>query len=187
MWFHLSMKLYRPSLDQLPAIARAWEKVLATSPHPFRQQQLDQIVSDPEGYLRSLDGEVDGVLLRLEDGSEVAKLPMITRYMWVNDEPAGSISYRWQEGGTKLPPHVLGHIGYETFPWHQRKGYATAALREMLEFPRQAGMPFVEIVTNLSNGASQKVVINNGGVFIEEFEKPSTSGGGRAYLFRINL
>ena len=181
------MELHRPSLAELPAIASAWEKVLAEKPNHFRQQVLDQIKNDPESYLKSIDGGLDGSLILLEDGSEVSKLPMITRYMWVDGQPAGAISYRWQPGTTELPPHVLGHIGYETFPWFQRQGYATSALAQILQYPREQGMPFVEIVTNVDNYASQKVVANNGGVLKEEFEKPASSGGGKALRYLIAL
>lgn len=179
------MELHKPSLDELELVALAWEKVLAVKPNVFREQTLKDIRSNPEIYLESIDGALDGTLLRLEDGSEVAKLPMITRYMWVDGQPAGAISYRWQPGTTDLPSHVLGHIGYETFPWFQRHGYATSALAQILQYPREQGMPFVEIVTNVDNYASQKVVANNGGVLKEEFEKPASSGGGKALRYLI--
>ena len=181
------MFLHRPSLEELPTIAAAWEKVLAVTPHHFRQQTLEQIKNDPASYLLSIDGELDGRTVILEDGSEVPKLPMIHRYMWINGEPVGWISFRWQEGTVDLPPHVLGHIGYETFPWHQRKGYATKALAEILDFPRRKNFPYVELTTNLDNIPSQKVILHNGGLLVEEFEKPASSGGGRALRYQINL
>ena len=181
------MKLHRPTLKELDLVAGAWEKVLAVKPNIFRQQTLEHIRSNPESYLESIDGALDGSFLTLEDGSKVPKLPMITRYMWVDGEPAGVISYRWQPGTTQLPQHVLGHIGYETFPWHQRKGYATLALAQMLEFPRAQKMPQIEITTNSDNYASQKVIIANGGILVEDFEKPASSGGGRALRYLIAL
>ena len=181
------MFLHKPTLAELDLVAHAWEKILAEKPNTFRQQTLDDIRARPEFYLESIDGALDGSMLTLEDGSKVPKLPMITRYMWVDGAPAGAISYRWQPGTSELPIHVLGHIGYETFPWHQRQGYATSALAAMLEFPRQQGMPHIEITTNFDNFASQKVITSNGGALVEEFEKPASSGGGKALRYLIYL
>ena len=83
------MFLHRPSLEELPTIAAAWEKVLAVTPHHFRQQTLEQIKNDPASYLLSIDGELDGKKVVLEDGSEVPKLPMITRYLWTDGQQIG--------------------------------------------------------------------------------------------------
>jgi predicted acetyltransferase len=39
------------------------------------------------------------------------------------------------------------------------------------------GLPFVEIVTDLANIASQRVILANGGMLVERFVKPPLFGG----------
>jgi predicted acetyltransferase len=86
-----------------------------------------------------------------------------------------------------LPPYCLGHTGYAVVPWKQRRGYATRALGLVLSQARQRGLPYVEITTSPANVASQKVIIANGGVLIEEFEKLPSLGGGPERRYRIAL
>jgi predicted acetyltransferase len=106
--------------------------------------------------------------------------------MW-DGEFCGSIGLRWQVGTTALPPTCLGHIGYAVAPWKRKRGYATAALAQILPEARAVGLPYVELVTDVDNVVSQRVIRANGGVFVEQFEKLPSNGGGPAYRFRIDL
>ena len=58
----------------------------------------------------------------------------------------------------------------------ERRGYATAALREMLNEARAEGLRYVEITTDPTNVASQRVIEANGGVLFERFIKPPPFG-----------
>ena len=127
-----------------------------------------------------------GLPVTLPDGTEVPRLPGIRRWMW-DGEYCGAISLRWQPGTTDLPPHCLGHIGYAVVPWKRRLGYATAALEQMLVLARDEGLPFVDIVTDDDNVASQAVVLANGGLLEEEFVTPPSSGSHPARRFRVLL
>ena len=126
-------------------------------------------------------------------GVQTCALPIFTRYMWADEKPVGSISFRWQPGSNSLPLHVLGHIGYETFPWAQRKGFATSALGQMLDIVRNRSdieLNYVELVTDPDNKNSQRVIEKNGGKFIEEFSKPAASDPScqaKVFRFRIPL
>ena len=184
------MKLYLPTIADVPTLIEAWRRRLDGTTHQhFQEQILAQLESDPKTYLAQLDGAVIQVELELEDGSKVSRLPSISRYMWVDNAPVGRISLRYQPGQVELPPHVLGHIGYETFPWAQRQGYGTSALGQMLDIARErcSFLSYVELTTNADNLPSQKIITANGGIFIEEFEKPATSGGGLGRRYRITL
>ena len=72
-------------------------------------------------------------------------------------------------------------------PWKRRLGYATSALGQMLELAREEGLPFVDIVTDEDNTASQAVVRANGGLLEEEFVMPPSSGSHPALRFRVLL
>jgi predicted acetyltransferase len=104
--------------------------------------------------------------------------------MW-DGEFCGSISLRWQQGTTDLPPHCLGHIGYAVVPWKQRLGYATRALSQLLPEARSVGLPFVDITTEPENIASQRVILANGGFLVEPFTKPLQFGGTPGLRYRI--
>lgn len=86
-----------------------------------------------------------------------------------------------------MPPEYLGHIGFEVFSWKRDKGYASEALRQILPEAIKLRMPFVELVTNVENLSSQKVIAKNGGVLFERFVQPQAYGGVDGLKFRIYL
>jgi len=122
----------------------------------------------------------------LPDGSKASRLPGYRRWLW-DGEFCGSIGLRWQRGTTDLPPHCLSHIGYAVVPWKQQRGYATLALGQLLPEARAEGLAFVEIATDPTNIASQRVIEANGGVLFERFTKPAQFGGVEGLRYRIAL
>jgi predicted acetyltransferase len=58
---------------------------------------------------------------------------------------------RWQPGTAELPSYVLGHVGYSVVPWKRRRGYATAALAELLTQIPALGLPYLELTTDADN------------------------------------
>jgi predicted acetyltransferase len=152
-------------------------------------EELARIESDPVGFIQTKadDREAKGGPVRLPDGSEVQRLPGFFRWIW-DGEFCGSISLRWQPGTAALPPHVLGHIGYAVVPWKRNRGYATQALALMLDEARAVGLPYVELTADPDNPVSQKVILANGGVFIETFELPAQYGVGlQSFRYRVTL
>jgi predicted acetyltransferase len=167
------------------ALERGW------SPDNLRpatgREQLARIAADPDAFLASLvDLEGAGDPIKLPDGTTVPRLPGYHRWMW-DGEFCGSIGFRWQPGTEALPPHCLGHIGYAVVPWKQRRGYATRALREVLQDARSRGLCYVEITTGVENLASQRVIEANGGTFVEEFITPESLGSKRDRRYRVDL
>ena len=106
--------------------------------------------------------------------------------MW-DGEFCGSIGFRWQPGTEALPPTCLGHIGYSVVAWKRRRGYATRALADILPDAKARGLRYVEITTSIDNLASQRVILANGGVLVEEFITPPSLGSQRDYRYRIAL
>jgi predicted acetyltransferase len=184
------MKLVWPSREYLPSYVAALER--GWSPDHTRglaatKEELRRIAQDADAYLASLvDREARGDPIVLPDGTRVPRLPGYNRWLW-DGEFCGRIGIRWQPGTEALPPHCLGHIGYAVVPWKQRRGYATRALRDMLQEARAEGLRYVEITTDPDNVGSQRVIEANGGVLFEEFIKPKALGGTRGLRYRVNL
>ena len=181
------MRLVWPANEYLPgyvdALARGW------SPDNLRpevgKEELAQITSDANAFLgRQVDPEGLAPPVTLPDGSVVPRLPGYRKWLW-DGEFCGVIGFRWQPGTSELPSYCLGHIGFSIVPWKRRRGYATAALRSLLdEIPRD-DFEYVELTTDTSNIASQRVIEANGGVRVETFSKPAYHGGAESFRYRI--
>lgn len=184
------MSIVVPAAAHLPgyeeALMRGW------SPDNSRgeaaiSEQLEAIAADADGFLASLDDAYGrGEWIELPDGSSARRLPGIRRWMW-DGGFCGSIGFRWAPGTSQLPSHVLGHIGFAVVPWRRGRGYATDALRQMLQIARQHKLDFVELTTDPENIVSQKVMLKCGATLVERFSKPQAYGGGEALRFRILL
>jgi predicted acetyltransferase len=184
-----AVELVRPRAEHLPsyldALRRGWSP--NTEHVGLDQAAIDRVTRDPDRFLALCDDrEAAGDPIELPDGTTVPRLPGLTRWMW-DGEFAGAINLRWQPGTRELPPTCLGHIGYSVVPWKRRRGYATAALAAMLAIAAAEGLPIVDITTDVDNVASQRVILANGGVLVEQFTKPASSGGGAALRFAVDL
>ena len=183
------MDLVWPRIEYLESYAAALRT--GWSPDNLRPEvaleELERIEADPQLFIaQQVDPEAKGPAVVLSDGTTVPRIPGYRRWMW-DGEFCGSISFRWVPGTTELPPHCLGHIGYAVVPWKQRRGYATQALRLLLDDIRGSDMEFVEITTTVGNDASRHVIERNGGKLVETFRKPDVHGGSDSYRYRIFL
>ena len=178
-----------PSLETLgsylAALRRGW------SPDNTRsvaaEEEIARAERDPAGFVAALDDpQARGGPITLPDGTLVPRLPGFRRWIW-DGEVAGSIGFRWQPGSAELQPHVLGHIGYAVVPWRRRRGYATAALAQLLTEVRGHGLTRVELTADPDNLPSQRVITANGGYLVERFAKTPAYGGGETLRFRIDL
>lgn len=182
------MQLVQPSVRFLDgyvdALERGWSADTVRGA-AAAQEELAQIHSDAPRFLASLeDLEGQGDPVMLPDGSKVARLPGFRRWLW-DGAFAGSINLRWQPGTQQLPPSCPGHIGFSVVPWKRRMGYATAALAMMLPEARAVGLRFVELTTDPDNVASQRVILANGGEFLETYIKPAQFGGQPGLRYRV--
>ena len=184
------MQLIWPSQEALPsyvaALERGWSSNSERAAETI-QEELQKISEDPARFVSELvDRHAKRPPVILPDGSRVPRLPGYSLWMW-DGEFCGAIGLRWQPGTHALPPHCLGHIGYAVVPWKRGMGYATQALRDMLPLAKGEGLQYVEITTDLSNIASQRVIEANGGVLFKRFIKPPQFGSTEGLRFRITL
>lgn len=183
--------LIRPSLAALPhyvaALQRGWSADTVRGEAAAREE-LAHIEEDARAFIDGLDDPLAaGPPITLGDGSRVPRLPSLRRWMWDEGRFCGSIGLRWPGDLGALPPYVPGHIGYAVVPWERRRGLATRALGEMLHEARRIGLDHVELTTDPDNLASQRVVLRNGGRFIEAFVKPAAQKGALGWRYRIEL
>ncbi|MEJ8854661.1 GNAT family N-acetyltransferase [Variovorax robiniae] len=182
-------RLVWPGQEFLPGYLAALER--GWSPNNLRaeagREEIERIRQDADAFLAGLvDREGAGPPVPMPDGSTVPKLPGYRRWIW-DGEFCGSIGFRWQRGSNTLPHYCLGHIGYAVVPWKSGRGYATAALRLLLHDAPAEGLRYVEITTAPDNLASQRVIVRNGGVLVEEFMTVPALGGHRELRYRIEL
>ena len=150
-------------------------------------EHLAHIEADPARFLsEQIDLEAKGPPITLPGGRSVTRLPGYSRWMW-DGEFCGSISFRWEPGTPELPPYCLGHIGYSVVSWKRNLGYATRALELLLPDAKTHGLPYIELVADADNIASQRVIERNGGELFERFRKSAEYGGKESLRFRIYL
>lgn len=184
----MSVALIKPDREYLPSYVQALER--GWSPDNLRaeaaEEELYEIGRSPDEFLASLDDPTaKGRPIRLPDGSSAPRLPGFRRWLW-DGEFCGSIGLRWSQGTASLPEWCLGHIGYAVVPWKRGRGYAKTALAQILPEARTRGLPYVELTTEPDNLASQRVIIANGGEFVEQFIA-RLHGGDSVLRFRITL
>lgn len=189
------LQLVRPGPEHLTeyraALQRNWSADNLRGAAAAREE-LEHIAADAAGFLARMD-DPDALAgpVTLPDGSTVPRVPSLRRWMWLPGSDGGhfvgSIGLRWTKDGAPLPPHVLGHVGYAVVPWRQRHGFATRALALMLPLARERGLSHVEITTDPDNHGSQKVILANGGVLVETFDKGAAYGHAPGLRYRIDL
>ena len=80
------------------------------------QEQVALVASDARAFIAHLrDPGAQAGPVTLPDGSSVARLPGITRWVW-GGVFWRSVNLRWQPGTAALPDHVLGHVGFPSCP-----------------------------------------------------------------------
>jgi predicted acetyltransferase len=114
-------------------------------------------------YVRGLIGQ------RFEETPRPAGRVPGTTLWWIDgSEFLGRLAIRH-----RLTPALErrgGHIGYDVRPSARRKGHATAMLNAALPRARELGIQRALITCDTDNVGSRKVVVKNGGEFIDEID-----------------
>ena len=186
------MQLVKPTPSHIPsyinALKRGWHDLPKGSTDQHIRSKLAEISEDSAQFLSLFDDpQAKALPYLLPDQTVAYAVPSLRRWIWdeTSNEYCGTISLRWQNGTTELPPHLMGHVGYTVVPWLQNKGCASFALGKILKLANHQGLPFIQIVTDIDNLASIRVIEKNGGTLIETFTKPLMYGAGTANRYQI--
>lgn len=119
------------------------------------------------GLLRKYNGDYSAWLSYVENcsqGIDIADEVPQTLYLLKDTSGAilGAASIRHYLNHTNIIDG--GHIGYGIAPEHRGKGYGNLILKLALEKMREMHIDRVLVTCDADNFASQKVIINNGGV-----------------------
>ncbi|MGS0973782.1 MAG: GNAT family N-acetyltransferase [Candidatus Izemoplasmataceae bacterium] len=119
--------------------------------------------------------EIDKIVL----GKSTIRIQSSTYMCIVDEKMVGIIDIRHH-----LPDewYTAGHIGYSVRPSERKKGYAPKALREALKIAKKLEINPTLVTCLKSNIISQKVIIKNGGVLIDEVIEDD----GETLIFRID-
>jgi predicted acetyltransferase len=111
----------------------------------------------------------------LLDGAPTPEI--LEKVLWISDgDFCGVISLRFLVGGLDLPAEVSGHVSYAVVPWKRRRGYAVAALTQLVPIARGLGLPRLLLTTHEDNEASRHVIEASGGVFDVAIPHPDQPG-----------
>lgn len=119
--------------------------------------------------------EIDKIVL----GKSASRIQSSTYMCIVDDKMVGIIDIRHHLSDEW---YSAGHIGYSVRPSERKKGYAAKALREALKIAKKLEINPILVTCLKSNIISQKVIIKNGGVLIDEVIEDD----GETLIFRID-
>ncbi len=118
------------------------------------------IAKDPTDFEEMLQSMIDS-----ENGENLPEGWVPDSTFWLVDENytvLGAVNIRHQL--TDYLFNCGGHIGYGIRPSERKKGYATQMLALSLEKIKKLGIQKALVVCDAWNMASEKVIINNGGI-----------------------
>lgn len=179
--------LVTPTLEALggceDALARGW------SPDPRRMgdaayvaAELTALRRDRVGYLAKILGH------EAPADAAASSTTLINHAFWIWDGVfAGKADLRYVPATGAVPDTVPGHVGYSVVPWKQGRGYATAALRALVELARRKGLSELRILCNVENLASRVVIERVGGELYHSGPHPSDRVEQQKLYYRVRL
>lgn len=178
--------LVTPTLERLggyeDALERGW------SPDPRRMGDAAYIAAELADLRRNRAGYLDKILGHPAPGQSADPTALINHAFWIWDGAfAGKADLRYVPETGGVPDSVPGHVGYTVVPWKQGRGYATAALRALMEVAWGKGIRELRVLCNVENGASKAVIEKVGGVVERVGAHPSDRAEQLKVFYRVRV
>ena len=93
-------------------------------------------------------------------------------YIDENDEVVGMVNFRPFALKHPFLSKYGGHVGYNIKPSKRNLGIGNQMLKDFLPICKEYGLDKILITCMSYNEASRKIIINNGGIFIDEIIYP---------------
>lgn len=167
----MELRLSVPDMIFFPSYLKALDENFAYgSGLPYPAEKIATIKDNPQQHLTDLNPPFkDGVFIA-KDGSTWPRVPQETIWITSGNDFIGAISFRPTIHSTL--ERMGGHVGYSTTPSARGKGYMIKALKLLLDDTKrvaQIDRDYAVLTTDPDNYASQKIILENGGEFIEEY------------------
>ncbi|WP_370677279.1 GNAT family N-acetyltransferase [Pleomorphomonas sp. PLEO] len=178
--------LVTPTLEGLggyeDALARGW------SPDPRRMGDAAYVEAELSDLRKDRIGYLDKILGHPTPGQAPSPTALINHALWISDgEFAGKADLRYVPATGAVPDSVPGHVGYSVVPWKQGRGYATAALRALMELAGAKGLRELQILCNVENVASKVVIERVGGEVVHVGAHASDRAEQEKIYYRVRL
>lgn len=168
-----------PSMNAIASHIEALkEGFVRGSSKPKTLEEIEIIKQNPEKYIISLNEQKTGYR-DWPDGSQARYVPFETFWLCEGAVFIGDISFR-HELNENTVLHG-GHVGYGVRPSMQGKGYGTLMLEMVRRRAAERGMKRLLLSCAPDNIASQKVILNNGGVYQDTLGNPCGCGPTERY------
>lgn len=152
-----------PDMDIVPSYIEALQEGYRIGIQPaLSAEEIEKIRKNPEQHLKSLNEKKTGVFTA-PDGSVFPYVPY--EHLWLVQDNVflGSISFRHELN--EFMTEFAGHIGYGIRPFLQDRGIGTFALSLIRRRAAEMGMERLLVTCAPDNGASERVILKNGGEF----------------------
>lgn len=107
---------------------------------------------------------------KIHGTSTPPKIHQTTYGLFKNDKLIGGFNLRKELVGNTI--NHGGHIGYLIRPSERRKGYGTKLLELALIKAKELNINKVLITCSINNKASEKVILNNNGIYENNYYDP---------------
>lgn len=156
------LRLILPAKKYLDSFARGIEDARPEGTEALASHfRIFKTKKDFPTYLKKTIDDRRGVNL------EKGHVPQTIYWAMVGDKFVGVLKLRhrlWKE-------NIASHIGYAVIPSERKKGYATEMLRLGLRKAKKLGIKKVILGCRVDNIPSKKVIVSNGGVVLQTYDK----------------
>jgi predicted acetyltransferase len=171
-----------PSMDIFPSYIEALHEDFQRGIQEIKtKEQIAKIEADPEAHLHEINDQSG--MVELANGEFVKKVPYENLWLAEGKTFIGEVSFR-HELNENLKVHG-GHVGYGIRPSMRNKGYGTLALKLTKERASRMGMGRLLLTCSPDNPASEKIIVNNGGIYLDT--QPNPFGFGPTKRFWITI